>query len=350
MVTITGTNLTGATSVRFGSVAATSVKVASATSATAVAPAGHAGPVDVRVITPGGTSTAITADRFTYTPAATWHEPQVVDPAVPNPVSVSCPTATFCAEVDQTGNVATSNGTSWSEPVHITSEPSELTRVSCASAIMCVAIDQSGQTFRFDGTTWSGPSQPFPGPNKLLLNVWCFTNTFCMGYTYDGAVTFDGTTWSAPAQISPERIMSISCASTDFCVAVDYHDTARTFDGTNWSERTPLDLYTMMAAVDCPTTTFCVAAASNGRVFTFDGTSWSGPTDPPLRDSVTALEWPSTNRRAHCVWCRARPPASAPRSTAWEVSSPSMGQLGRNRADLSPCVRCPAPRARSVLP
>ena len=63
-ITITGTNLTGATSVKVGGVAATSVVVASATSITAVTPAGTLGQQDVSVTTPLGSATAVKA--FTY--------------------------------------------------------------------------------------------------------------------------------------------------------------------------------------------------------------------------------------------------------------------------------------------
>ncbi len=55
-VSIVGTNLTGATGVMFGNVAATSFSASSSTAATAVSPAGTAGPVNVRITTPGGTS------------------------------------------------------------------------------------------------------------------------------------------------------------------------------------------------------------------------------------------------------------------------------------------------------
>ncbi|MGB9246507.1 MAG: IPT/TIG domain-containing protein, partial [Methanoregula sp.] len=70
-VTITGTGFTGATAVTFGTTAATSYTVASATSITAVSPAGSAGTVDVTVTTPGGTSTTSAADQFTYDPVPT---------------------------------------------------------------------------------------------------------------------------------------------------------------------------------------------------------------------------------------------------------------------------------------
>jgi subtilisin family serine protease len=67
-VTITGTNLTGATAVKFGTVAATTYTVNSATQITATSPAGS-GIVDVTVTTAGGTSATSAADQFTYTPA-----------------------------------------------------------------------------------------------------------------------------------------------------------------------------------------------------------------------------------------------------------------------------------------
>jgi hypothetical protein len=65
-VTISGTGFTGATAVRFGSVAATSFTVNSDTSLTAVTPAEAAGTVDVTVTTVGGTSATGSADRFTF--------------------------------------------------------------------------------------------------------------------------------------------------------------------------------------------------------------------------------------------------------------------------------------------
>jgi len=64
-VTVTGTNLTGATSVAFGTAPVTPAG-GTDTSLTVTTPAGAAGPVDVTVVTDGGTSTASAADRYTY--------------------------------------------------------------------------------------------------------------------------------------------------------------------------------------------------------------------------------------------------------------------------------------------
>jgi hypothetical protein len=64
LITITGTNLNGTTSVTFGGAAATAVTVVSATSVTCVTPAGAAGTATVALTTPGGL--ASDANAFTY--------------------------------------------------------------------------------------------------------------------------------------------------------------------------------------------------------------------------------------------------------------------------------------------
>jgi hypothetical protein len=67
-VTITGTNFTGATAVKIGTTDASSFTVISATSITAVIPAGLTpGIYDITVTTPSGTSATSTADQFTVT-------------------------------------------------------------------------------------------------------------------------------------------------------------------------------------------------------------------------------------------------------------------------------------------
>lgn len=90
-VTITGTNLTGATVVDFGATAATGVTVNSATSITATAPAHAAGTVDVTVTTAGGTSAVSGNDQYTY-----------VTPVVAGPVSAT-------VAYDSSGNGITLN-------------------------------------------------------------------------------------------------------------------------------------------------------------------------------------------------------------------------------------------------
>ena len=85
---ITGTNFTGVTAVKFGTVHATSYVVNSATRITAVAPAGTAGTtVDVTVMTPAGTSAVSAASKYSYgVPTVTLLGPNPpIPPSQPRP-------------------------------------------------------------------------------------------------------------------------------------------------------------------------------------------------------------------------------------------------------------------------
>jgi hypothetical protein len=95
-VTITGTNLTGATGVDFGTTASSSFTVDSATQITATVPAGS-GTVDVTVSAPGGTSVTSAADQFTYA---------AVVPA-PTAGQIGTSQATLSADVNPNGSQTT---------------------------------------------------------------------------------------------------------------------------------------------------------------------------------------------------------------------------------------------------
>jgi hypothetical protein len=80
-VTLTGSELTGATSVSFGGVSAGEFTVTSATSIAVVAPPGISGTVDVTVTTAGGTSVHVNGDRFRYLPTVEAVSPNTGSPA-----------------------------------------------------------------------------------------------------------------------------------------------------------------------------------------------------------------------------------------------------------------------------
>jgi hypothetical protein len=87
-VKITGTALTGASTVTFGGVSA-GFYVASATSIVATAPAGTVATVDIQVTTPGGTSAATTADHFKVLPQVTGLNPASGSHTGGTPVTVT---------------------------------------------------------------------------------------------------------------------------------------------------------------------------------------------------------------------------------------------------------------------
>ena len=111
MVTITGTGLSGATVVDFGTVAATNVTVINGTTITADSPAGT-GVVDVTVTTPGGTSATSAADQFTYTlaPVVTGVSPTAGPPAGGTFVTITGSNLIRATAVDF-GTVAATNVT-----------------------------------------------------------------------------------------------------------------------------------------------------------------------------------------------------------------------------------------------
>ncbi|MBR0899398.1 IPT/TIG domain-containing protein [Bradyrhizobium tropiciagri] len=100
-VAITGTNLTGATAVKFGATNAASFTVNSATSITATSPAGS-GTVDIMVTTAVGTSATSAADRFTFAVATT----QIALTSSQNPSSFG-QSVTFTARVTAAGGTPT---------------------------------------------------------------------------------------------------------------------------------------------------------------------------------------------------------------------------------------------------
>ena len=69
-VTVTGTGFTGATAVAFAATPALAIRVLSASSLLAIAPAGT-GTADITVVTPGGASSKTAVDRYTYAAAPT---------------------------------------------------------------------------------------------------------------------------------------------------------------------------------------------------------------------------------------------------------------------------------------
>ncbi|OWK43391.1 FG-GAP repeat domain-containing protein [Fimbriiglobus ruber] len=85
-VTITGTNLSDATTVDFGGVEATIVSD-TATQVVATSPAGTAGVVDVTVTTVGGTSVVSSADQFIYAAVPPVSPPPAAPPVSPPPVA-----------------------------------------------------------------------------------------------------------------------------------------------------------------------------------------------------------------------------------------------------------------------
>jgi RHS repeat-associated protein len=143
VVTITGTDLTGATRVSFGGTPAATFTVTSATQLTATAPPEAAGTVDVTVTTPGGSSAPLTVDQFTY--------------SVPVPVVSSVNPSKASTDGGQVVTIAGSD-LSGASAVVFGSVPAESFTVVGASEITATAPAESAGTVDVRVTTAGGQS------------------------------------------------------------------------------------------------------------------------------------------------------------------------------------------------
>lgn len=248
------------------------------------------------------------ASASTASAGGSWSGPM---PLTPNyfpesahSAGMSCPSATYCVAVNDTGDAITYNGTSWLAPVKgidpgVNGNGEWLTGVSCPTTSFCAAIDSLGYALTFDGTAWSAPvlvsgtGSAGGGISAFdLLAVSCPSATFCMTVDNNGdASEFNGSSWSTPTQIDPATaatnnavpwIEGVSCASIAMCVAVDNNGQALVFNGSSWGAPTLVDPFTStntghLQNVSCPALNFCVADDTSGSVLTFDGATWSAP-------------------------------------------------------------------------
>lgn len=144
----------------------------------------------------------------------------------------SCPSVNLCVGVEDNA-MYTFNGTSWAGPVvidpHIALPADGLSAVSCPTTTFCAAVDASGNALTYNGHTWTNPVSIDPNNSGLSLDsISCPTSTFCVAVDQAGnAFTFNGRDWSSANLIDPKAgikgadIQSVSCPSPTFCVAID---------------------------------------------------------------------------------------------------------------------------------
>lgn len=202
---------------------------------------------------------------------------------------VSCVTGTFC--------VATTSQRMISDVLHMfdgsgwrTVASPDISHypdaVSCASTRFCVAVgsgeagsvSDGGETALFDGATWRW----FPSPR--LTRVSCASQTFCLGTgEADGrsvSSVFNGTTWSTPVPFGDAAgaaPVSVSCATSRYCVAINASGRAATYRNARWSGFAAAPTAGPLVAVSCHGPATCLAVSSTGKVVQNLGAGWSRP-------------------------------------------------------------------------
>lgn len=217
-----------------------------------------------------------------------WSAPRPIDRSSFHELtSVSCAGPSFCATVDGNGNAFTFNGRAWSPPQQVdplawSPTSRDVASLSCPATGFCVGIDPEGNTFYYVGDAWQSTPTPNTNPaapaSKLRNSISCASSVSCVATENPGAVaSYDGTQWSFPVVIDPtDYLSSVSCPSQRFCLAVDAllpqgYGTGNgtgemfTYDGTTWSAPVTIDSQANIQSVSCATPQFCMAVERSGR-------------------------------------------------------------------------------------
>jgi hypothetical protein len=140
------------------------------------------------------------------------------------------------------------------------------------------------------GSSWTTPTTIDPGNN--LISVSCASTSFCAAVDTNGAgFTLNGTSWNRTNGVGASgNVTSVSCApDSNFCAAVDSAGDAVTFNGISWNSPSMIDSSGNLVSVSCASTSFCLAVDVNGAGFTFDGTSWTPTSTAGAYPNVTSV-------------------------------------------------------------
>jgi hypothetical protein len=116
---------------------------------------------------------------------------------------------------------------------------------------------------------------------------------------------WDGTSWKRQPIPGDSPLISVSCVSVKFCVAVGGVAEVDQWNGHAWSA-TPSVPNLVLKSVSCVSTRFCDAIgsdASGTAAELWNGTTWLAQTNPPLPpgDSSIILNAVSCAMRNYCV-------------------------------------------------
>ena len=147
LLTVTGTNLSGATSVHVGTGLATNLSVSFSTSLTCKTPAGSAGAVDVTVTTPQGTSATSSADQYAA------GEPSVTGISPSNGSTYGGVTTVAITESGFTGATAVNFGTN---PAKFTFNSDTSITATAPRAASTGVVDSGGGSVPYGSIQQSG--------------------------------------------------------------------------------------------------------------------------------------------------------------------------------------------------
>ena len=206
-----------------------------------------------------------------------------------SPTAISCPSATFCAAVDEEGALLTWRDGTWSEPQSAGTSIDEYDDVTCVSATYCLALngrygfDTPSRIVKWDGVRWQ-VEQELAG---WVQAIWCGSVGSCVATGYS-SYRLSGGTWRR-ADIGPSGDFAgddVSCVSAQWCLSIDgISGDYAVFNGTTWTIAPIPGDDVRPLAVDCFAERSCVVLHEDlwGDQWTalrLSGASWSSHTLP----------------------------------------------------------------------
>jgi hypothetical protein len=341
-VTISGAGFTGATVVGFGQRPAAAYVVESGTSIQATAPPGVAGPVDIEVTTPAGTSAATTADQFTYT-------------TTPGSGLLDGVAATSARNAWAVGQALTGktmilrwNGTHWKQvPSPTPPGGGALYAVAAISGRSAWAVGGSGnppfktEILHWNGTAWKQVPSPTPSGGGGLFGVTAVSARSawavgCAGDCYNSSASvktlimhWNGTAWKqvpspspgpgsalyAVAAASARNAWAVGCTSNCLTSAAAPKTLILHWNGASWKQASSPVAATVGAltgvaaisaraawAVGCTGSCFGPGARPSSLILHWNGTAWKRvPSPSPAGGSLLAAVAATSARNAWAV-------------------------------------------------
>ena len=133
--------------------------------------------------------------------------------------------------------------------------------MSCASTSDCVAVGAGGDVYSYDGSAWSGPDAVDNGHD--LVSVSCPSAGFCMAVDSAGqAAQFSAGQWTV--QPLGFTATAVSCPAVGTCLAAGRAGVA-SYGGDHWMAPSGVDP-AGLSLLDCVAVNSCVATDQSSNV------------------------------------------------------------------------------------
>jgi len=238
---------------------------------------------------------------------------------------IACGTKTFCMLADVSKSAIRYDGAGWltDTPMQLDTPPVKANDVPSVSATFCAAFGATGSMYLGVSGTWTA----YPGGAASLVSGSCRSVTFCVAIDSLGSVrTFNGTTWASANIAGGKPLAAVSCAlATAFCLAVAPDGRAFKYAAGAWSAAGTFDLpATSITSLACATAAFCLAVKQAGTSFVKRRAVWSAAAK--MRSAAIVPTSVACASATYCVAAGAKG-ASIYNGTSWTAAAAH--RLGR---------------------